>query len=541
LRNLKKQAEDPWEVFGSYLGSIFGRLFFKNLEYPTLISDLSHWSVLGAFVTLILLGFEPFLQAIVDYEGQSDHSTNLDPPIIGASEYLDVGSYSRYSGTGGVASTRLPNGVIVPNVKFESIPDGGMTAALINGLSNATKDTEFTPSFSCLSGNCTWVPYTTLATCSVCNDVSASLTKNTSYGDGSLATHYISNERLYQNYTTHALPYLSLTNADEETITPTYMIATAISNPGLTVSFQNLNTLIAAVGIIRSPSAYNGSNWPEEPPHAMECALYFCTKTYSSKVDRGILYESVTESRSDRDPQSYAYVPGEPGALNSSTLAALEAWNNQSLRDSPIQVQRTDLRLLIPKEEASKSGLPDNATLAFNISQASAETSSFAVTHQLFWDGQVTWPLMDGNGGALQPVVAQALGTRQIEDYSDLFENMAKSMTAFMRDRSSTTRIGAQTEWVIHIRVRWVYLILPLLVFVGACLVLVFTILETNHRRLQPWKSDVLATFTHSVDAEIQKRLRLAEMDGQAKYAAQSTIVSLVDTGDFLELKVKKD
>lgn len=488
------------------------------------------------------------MQAVVDYNGHLDKSERSSLPVVGTTQRLDVGSYSDGFQDSSFASLRLPTGSEVTGVPFFRIPDVGMTAAVVNGLNTGVKRIESTPSFLCPSGNCTWAPYTTLATCSVCNDVTSSLTRNSSYGDSrDLATLTSTVRYFFANFTTYALPYVSITNEDgtDSGISTVYMAAKAIDNPGLTVSFKDNNTIIAAVGIIRPASSYPESRWAETPVQATECALYFCTKAYVARVDNGVFSESVMGAWTGRYPPSYQLESSSVQELNQSIATDFDAWSNYSLTIPEITdfgIRRTDLQLRISEEQAREKGLPPNTTLVFNISQSSAETASYTITDQLFSKKQVTWPMPKKDpGGALSPLVAQTLGTMQTEDYAAIFENMAESLTIFMRDHSNTTESGEQTEWVIYIWIRWEYVILPLIVFIGGCFVLLFTILETRSRGLEPWKSDVLAAFTHSTDAEIQKQLRSAEVKGHARSAAKGLVVKLIDSGDIIELKVKKD
>lgn len=499
-------------------------------------------------MTIVLLGVEPFLQAIVDYDGRLDMSARLTPPIIGTSHRLDVGAYAVADDGGGTKGFILPSGEEITGPGFYTLPDVGMTAALIKGLYNETTNLESTASFLCPSGNCTWTPYTTLAICSRCNDVTSLLERNSSYGDSSHVTINRPNQLITANYTKYTLPYVSLSNFDTGKLFPAYMAAAAVSNPGLTVSFQEDNTLIAAVAIIRAASVYNGSNWSDTPVRATECALSFCTSAYSARVDNGILTESVLGSWSNRDLNSYAYIPSHLWTMSDEKFQVYEDYNNHSLRNTAFDFGRSDLQLRITKDEAIEKSLPPDSTLLFNISQSAVESISYSFTDQLFTAGQVTWPYPSWVTnpdarikGILDPLIAQALGTIQTEDYPGFFENMAHTVTSFMRDYSNTTQIGAQNEWVIHIRVQWEYLILPALVIVGSCLVLLFTMLETKSRRIEPWKSDVLATFIHSIDAEIRERLKTDDIQGQARHLAKNMIVDLVDLSDTIELKVKKD
>ncbi|KAF3026719.1 hypothetical protein E8E14_014747 [Neopestalotiopsis sp. 37M] len=271
-----------------------------------------------------------------------------------------------------------------------------MTAALINGLSNEEEVLGPVAPFSCPSGNCTWVPYSTLAICSACNDVTASLKKTESFNISELDPLRLATRGTSLPYVrSYALPYINLTDypyfmvGGYVDLDPVNMTAAVVSDPGLTVSFKTSNTLIAAVGIIRTPPVYNQTNWWESSPSATECALHFCTKAYTARVDKGELNESEIGTWSNRNPQSYAL---SNTIEDAGTLGGDEGSSDKSLTgwaESP----RYDLQLRISEEEAQQKGLPENATRVFNISQSSAITASYAVTNQLFFSGGIKWPM----------------------------------------------------------------------------------------------------------------------------------------------------
>jgi hypothetical protein len=383
-------------------------------------------------------------------------------------------------------------------------------------------------------------------------DISTYLTRNTTFGsDDDLGTINSTALQPLSNYTRYSLPYVSISNKDHQdpedfiTVTTTaFMVAAALTDPSSTISFQKLNTMISAVGTIKPDSSYKGAYWNETLMAATECALYICTNAYVSKVEHGQLSEDVVGSWSVRKLGSYAAISW-PDDMEATRYSS---WLNDSLyphNPGPyVEIEgilfdrkRHDLQLQIPPEQAYEKGLPENTTLLFNISQQTTCSAAYAISAQLFGGGPVIWPPAY-KPASFSPVMAQVLYDTAVEDIPALFDNIARSLTAWMRDSSNETKVGMQHDWVVHLQVHWAYLALPLLTVVGGCIYTLFSILDTRNMRLPPWKSDLLATFIHGVDTETRAQLSLAERhDGHVRRSAKTMNVILEETGHGLELK----
>ncbi|RSM01894.1 hypothetical protein CEP52_008260 [Fusarium oligoseptatum] len=258
-----------------------GRLLVSMVRRP-------HWASLGALAALILIAFEPFLQAILTFKDQTvrvDLSELNDvQPTIGSSSVLDAGSWT---GTNQIALLNVPfndsNGKTLlyqATVGRKVRVDMGMTAAIWSGFSYLVTAENLSPSFSCRTGNCTWANYTSLALCSKCQDISQYVKKTSGVikvPDGISSSGWVlkkgeklpdvsntipeANMRVVGeklDYTKYTVPGINLKisnyngktrrESDEDSNYPdTYLTTTATTNPGKTLSFRDSRTLALAI------------------------------------------------------------------------------------------------------------------------------------------------------------------------------------------------------------------------------------------------------------------------------------------------------
>ncbi|KAK8123125.1 hypothetical protein PG984_011795 [Apiospora sp. TS-2023a] len=502
-----------------------------------------HWAAIGALVTLLMLGFEPFMQAIIYYEGRLI-TTALSPtaaPSIGTSPRLDAGS-TRPVKTGGLMGFKIGNeSYQYPTGQFRREASPGLASAVYRGF--YANDPRDAVSFTCSTGNCTWPVFTSLSVCSACNDVSDRVEVRGRNGTdlGNIKVHGFHTEGYY---ITHSLPYVNITNLahatnvgmvgrllqfDEYTVPATYMSATALSNPGMTLTFGELNTMIVAVGLIRADPAYTNHSkpWNQTRSTATECVLYLCTNAYQSRVSGGKLKEDIVASWSNRVPGSYSPKSGESMG---TSWSAYEQYTNYSLNTGSAYYSLDDLQLQIPKTEAEKHDLPNDVPLLFNITQNTLG-SMLPFLNDFFQD-----PLVYGESD-IGPIISQTL--HNSADLSATFAGAATSMSNWIRDNTDGSRAGEQKEWVLHIRVRWPYVTLPLLVVLLGCAFVFLSMWETRRLRLPAWKTDVLATLTHSLDSGTREELRAAALQGRAQERAKGMVLNFEDTGKGLELRAQ--
>ncbi|KAH8156287.1 hypothetical protein CIB48_g11962 [Xylaria polymorpha] len=348
-----------------------------------------HSVAIGAAVTIVLLAFEPFFQAILSFDGSIASSEPALAARIGRSEVFDAGTYFTYHDP--IATMILPSNETIVLDGYISRPDLGMVSALNSGFYNISGVKTQTASFTCPTANCTWSPFTTLAICSACNIVTDHLKREKKEGQslGGLRDHVAD---LYTNWTINSLPDVNLTNISSEKavlgnnniLQSQLLTATRLTNPQHTISFKNLTNMITTVQILKAAEGYikGDAIWDDTSVTATECALYFCTNAYNSSVKQGELHEKIIASRSERDPTSYVGLNSSPSA----PTAAFDKWNNYSLYSGDYDVDRTNLELLIPPGDTRRFDLPENATTRFSLTQTAVGSTGRFLNTEFFSD-----------------------------------------------------------------------------------------------------------------------------------------------------------
>ncbi|KAI1379458.1 hypothetical protein F4677DRAFT_464759 [Hypoxylon crocopeplum] len=310
------------------------------------------------------------------------------------------------------------------------------------------------------------------------------------------------------------------------------MAVVTITNPQLTLSFQHLDTMITAIEVLKAAAGYAEGKliWDDTPVQATECALYFCTNAYESVVEKGTLTEHIVASWAKRDFASYRDLD------ETRDFELYEKWNNYPLYSYLGDFQRSDLELFITKEDVNKYALPEDVALRFRLTENTVGSTVRFVNEQLL-GSHMTWPV-GGSESTDQALAVQAI--YHSEDLSVTFDRVARTVSNWMRDTSNTTHSGVGQEWVIHIHVEWAYMVLPLLTIVLGLLFSFWSILETRRLHLEPWKTDMVAILTRSVDAETRAQLRHADRNGYLEKAVKTMTVTFEDAGCGLELRTKQ-
>ncbi len=317
-----------------------------------------HWVGVGAAVIVILLSFEPFIQAIIDHSGSEGLSPDQKGVAIGSSTSVNVG-FIDFQGTAVQAypfpypyNETLGDCRVVVSQDVTK-PDLAMVAAVYDGFSNSTSTEDAFPAFSCPSGNCTWSAYSSLAVCSECHDVSSHLT--TSRHSGYSGSFY----RQAGDMLTYLLPYNNITNFIKLNSSNSYINRTLTAQATIdnwkTISFQNHTTFLLAFSILTAPQEYRDGliSWGAQLPIATECGLYLCAKIYNSTVTEGILSETELGSYVHRDLDSMR------ATTSDGCNPALKVWdqlNNYTLYAPPCP--RADMQLYLEDSEAALHAWP---------------------------------------------------------------------------------------------------------------------------------------------------------------------------------------
>lgn len=495
---------------------------------------VSHWATLGALVMVSLISFDALLQSAIAYQGKLSDAVDILPPSIPVSHRLDAGSYGpnpKASSTG----VTLPHNQSIGLVPYTSQPDLNMAAAIYNGFMGV----PVKPAFHCAQSNCTWAPVHTLGVCSACTDITKRLTKTRDKSkSGTISSGSVVIEGYYTNY---SLPYASLKNVDgKQTSLSAFMVVGSTVDARATLAFRNMNTMISAFAMIRAAKSYEegASRWDQTEVSATECALYFCVKRLESTVAQNELQEQATEVRAERVHGSFGAVDRDP------TKEAFDNYSGYTLYHAMGDFARYDLQLQGPPTENAPN--PANGTAftpVFNASQNAAGSMTHFLHTELFQRGQqLVWPAVNEPLGFFPLSVMQTLYASP--DLAATLKRVATSMTNWARDASASTtprQLGTGQSWVVHIRVQWEYLALPLAAIVGGCVFILLAIIETRGLDLVPWKTDTIATLTHSLDAEARAQLRFAARNGHVRQTSKCMRIDFSNSGHGFELRAQNE
>ncbi|OAL56194.1 hypothetical protein IQ07DRAFT_581577 [Pyrenochaeta sp. DS3sAY3a] len=265
-----------------------------------------HISSLGAIITVLILFLEPFSQQIISFP-DCDLINNT---VVATIPRTNLYEFEGAAITGGVA--------IVPWDVRNSVNQGMF----------ATNKPQV--EVSCNSGNCTFPgTYSSLAFCSVCNDMTDSLTKENRYANISNLT----NAPDFARY-----PNVTLSNPEDKSSNLTLQIVTSVGSVE-----ENIRSLVArgypAIEVIRAldPETYV----------AYSCKISPCVRSYEGKVKNGQFLE--TQQSEHMIPRNLMY-------------QAFRVADLDCLRDS----KKDQLREMGYDLEANPRWLPYNVTVGFN-------------------------------------------------------------------------------------------------------------------------------------------------------------------------------
>ena len=367
-------------------------------------------------VILISVATEPFIQQLVAFE---DTVTFKDDPRVqipvaqrwsGATEIPAVGNYGSSNPTGKQVavlvdqSRRLTvpgNSDVLLVDSYESVTDLRLSlsaqASILSGLTASIDQISGQLAPSCPSGNCTWPPFTSLAICGSCSDITE-LIQHSAKHDYPI-TWFFPNEvgylGEYYGFAPEALETYFLPNGlnlDNEVTSsysannPVLMTSRVQLAPSKSLTFTNSTTLLFTISTLRAPpeSYPVGGVWPKTPlsMDATECGLYLCAKEYESHVRSGSLIENSREIASSRDPNSFQ-AEFDEGQNSVRYLGGISP-HVDALFSNSTYFTRSDLQILIPTNSSTTAD--NNHLEAVSMSQSAIDgLSDYLFT--LFDDG----------------------------------------------------------------------------------------------------------------------------------------------------------
>jgi hypothetical protein len=115
------------------------------------------------------------------------------------------------------------------------------------------------------------------------------------------------------------------------------------------------------------------------------------------------------------------------------------------------------------------------------------------------------------------------------DNMTQLMDNVAASMTDYIRNVSSTVEHGTAWGSESFVHVRWAWLVLPLALAPLSFLFLLSAIWISGHHNVKVWKSSSLATIFHGLehppkpDGAVNRRSEMEEAAKQLKVRLKQT------------------
>jgi hypothetical protein len=324
-----------------------------------------------------------------------------------------------------------------------------------------------------------------------------------------------------------------------------FMTAKGYSLPNDTVNFQDYQTLLYAITILRPDNAYRAGNvaWEDTIVTGTECALYMCVNAYNSSMINGHLEETAVATWAERASLSWLPEGVQPAGVNisntSSTTLGTKEWSPIGLDSAGNYVSRTDFQLMIPDADARRlnmSQMSFNATQTFLGSTSQYLSSLLPSNASSGNDSRIMGQVYSRKGGIqysdpiMQPLY-------ESPDLNGTFEQLALSMTNRFRTSSTNITQGTLQQLTTIVHIRWGFLILPLGVVVGGCIFMFASMIETRRLKIQPWKSSELASLVYGLNDRTRLQLRRACAGADMDKEAVRIRVQLLDSPNGMELR----
>lgn len=299
-------------------------------------------------------------------------------------------------------------------------------------LSDPVTRNSFQQRPSCSTGNCTFDEFDTLAICSGCANITGHLTKSTN-----------------SSGTFWALPNGFIIEADEDTVASTG---------------GSYDPLVLQAGLpIVNITAIQPCTEDNKGciPSAQECMLHWCVNRYNANVSQGIYHEQVL------DTVKYGYTINADDLQNDTYVFR----NNYSSQAIAAQQDGNYANLTVGKWGSAA------------FTNLIAEYLTLNVRDYEGYDAALT----EASNFPGTPL-----------DMAPFFEAMALSMSsAVVSDKFNAaglqTVTAQATSEVPFIRVRWAWVILPVVLELAVFVLLCFTVVITKREGLPIWKNSILA------------------------------------------------
>ncbi|KAF2189313.1 hypothetical protein K469DRAFT_748002 [Zopfia rhizophila CBS 207.26] len=446
---------------------------------------LQHTVCLGAFVTLMALGLDPFFQQTIKYESRA-----LVVPELKAQTSVAYG-YNGFMG----AMHELSNAYVY--LPYD------MRAAMYGGLISLNQWDLPTPPFSCPSGNCTWEPFSTLSINTICEDMTPKVSLNcTSPGPNTDIPYGACNFQSRDDELMEAM--LNGTTPNNFFIVSPYMVRDAL--PAIK-RYRNITGFLimvqwAKVTDLVTTLEDQGSEKirPTMPYEAGRCIFYLSVKQFQARVDNGIYTEKLLDeylhvSNATQRP-TYTY--------DDTEYFIRDPWNWEEdlVFNAPFELDRNFTVGYRSFDSIISAFWGDNFLMG-NVSMSSAARfQGDPIAIMLLKADNVTRAMHN---------MAHYMTISLRSNSTLLLQNKLQNASAIAPEQVVQGQVWQQAQFVT---VRWIWLALPCATILLAFVFLGVVIVGTRNRPVGIWKSSPLTLFFQCKLAESWERH--ASLDNEA-------------------------
>lgn len=370
--------------------------------------------------------------------------------------------------------------------------------SLINVINDAVFRQDPLPEMQphCPSGNCTFVPFTSLGFCSKCEDISQLFQEHSTYVDGCYSDPWVA--CLVQRNYTYRLPQLN------------GQVLTTWTNSWLEASNGSL-----------SLSFYLSDGW-QTPIFLVIPLVTDYSKPF--KFTDGTSYPVLSLITSIRiSNQVY-----DAGAIIKADLCALSFCAQERnvsllLNRASSTMHQTVHGTRNSYDSLDANGNPftwlsfkgDNFNMTFpphvsehSVPTASADTWQANIAYLIsYLSGNMTKPFKPDGGHYNESTVTSNLigGFEASPNISMTMDNVATALTNFFRASSNVSVSGQSGQVEIYVHVSWPWIALPASVITAGTFLLILVIYESKRSGGRIWKTSELPLLFQGLEEQDQK------------------------------------
>jgi hypothetical protein len=422
------------------------------------------WSLvsLGAFITILALAFDPFMQQLLSYPIRQTSNPSGMATLKRCNEYR----------------TNIPD-------------DLGVRHAINAGI--WTDDFEVSP--ICESGNCTWPAFKFMGLCSKCEDITSTARlegcTDVSFDPNKGGSQYtqctISLARggyAFVNITSSAIGSgFHKIYVPKEVVWIVDSLGIGLKEASY-VGVDNPLQVIAHASL-RLPHEKSVSSHPENGlklDNVTQCVLSMCTREYEISVSKGRPVINVTSVDfgkmmvSPNKSDGICWVPGSAtippsdDSVNSTQFAVCKAeFLGGNVSPSPL-VGKYFYNWLYSDPQHRK-------------------------------DGELPWVMLSvGTEETDQSTISDDFDNVLNTTLETTLHNIAASLTKLGRDRSNVSVDGIVCVSEVYVSVDWAWLALPVMVLLLTFVFLILTLLANKRHENWLWKASILPVLYHGLD-----------------------------------------